>query len=841
MYGDDDGEFQRPLSFTETPYGGEQIDKTQMRRQHGHPDERQRLVRSQSSYNTSGAPSTVANKPGSDGPRPSEANGSFKKSQTMPARMPSKRTNSHEAKGPLPPISPISPLSPSLRDTSSQFPMSDMENPSEIAQELSNLQALRRMSMDVGNNSDPDLLPFSGLSLMAIPAIAPSGDDNEADPSRLLWVPASVHPELEPSAFKNFLEDRVQVMKRRSGDSLLSTSSLGSLDRRDSGGLRRKKSMLSRQINHRESDSYVDGADRLGRKHSLAEQPMPELPELDLDELVKDPSKVVKKLAEETRQEADEGDMPILPVAPGTGLRRSTKTTYRKAGSLRGDRVPFSKRVAARQAEKDEEDMPKPPAIETPPATETPPGHSLQRVRSEASTENYSRPTRSVRRQQNFLRESAPTSQEDDAVQVSSREANLPATKNNAPIAHPQQPTRADSSLSLRSTTTPAIPLIVETPPLADVTQSSHQYPARSSSQHTVQPNHGEQSSLDRTPSRLPMKPAAGNRPSLSPTSPTAHQLSAQEQSSPTSTSSLNDMANNPSPLPGSGAIRTDSLTFIPTYPSPEDKKAEKRVSKERDDNESVLSTKSSSGWKWFKSEKDKKKKEKEREEERGKERDRSRDREEEQAQAKKLVKGKDKANDNARLDMLQSSIENAATKGRESLLLDRDSIDNKLTEDRKKDNVRKPSEGKKEKDGFFGGLFGGSKKKGDKDQAGRKSKDLRPATPEPPARKLVADVDYAWTRFPIIEERAIYRMAHLKLANPRRSLQSQVLLSNFMYSYLAKVQAMHPHIQVPVSPQQKKLEEERKRQEAEQAQQLAEQRAVQDGNYNFEYHRVSH
>ncbi|KAK2074596.1 hypothetical protein P8C59_008791 [Phyllachora maydis] len=344
--------------------------------------------------------------------------------------------------------------------------MSDMENPSEIAQELSNLQALRRMSMDVGNNSDPDLLPFSGLSLMAIPAIAPSGDDNEADPSRLLWVPASVHPELEPSAFKNFLEDRVQ--------------------------------------------------------------PMPELPELDLDELVKDPSKVVKKLAEETRQEADEGDMPILPVAPGTGLRRSTKTTYRKAGSLRGDRVPFSKR----------------------------------------------------------------------------------------------------------------------------------------------------------------------------------------------------------------------------------------------------------------------------------------------------------------------SSIENAATKGRESLLLDRDSIDNKLTEDRKKDNVRKPSEGKKEKDGFFGGLFGGSKKKGDKDQAGRKSKDLRPATPEPPARKLVADVDYAWTRFPIIEERAIYRMAHLKLANPRRSLQSQVLLSNFMYSYLAKVQAMHPHIQVPVSPQQKKLEEERKRQEAEQAQQLAEQRAVQDGNYNFEYHR---
>lgn len=39
--------------------------------------------------------------------------------------------------------------------------------------------------------------------------------------------------------------------------------------------------------------------------------------------------------------------------------------------------------------------------------------------------------------------------------------------------------------------------------------------------------------------------------------------------------------------------------------------------------------------------------------------------------------------------------------------------------------------------------------------------------------------------RFPLHIERAIYRLSHMKLANPRRPLRQQVLLSNFMYAYL--------------------------------------------------------
>ncbi|KAK9460348.1 uncharacterized protein V1516DRAFT_664749 [Lipomyces oligophaga] len=43
----------------------------------------------------------------------------------------------------------------------------------------------------------------------------------------------------------------------------------------------------------------------------------------------------------------------------------------------------------------------------------------------------------------------------------------------------------------------------------------------------------------------------------------------------------------------------------------------------------------------------------------------------------------------------------------------------------------------------------------------------------------------YYYARYPIHVERAIYRLSHFKLANPRRPLWQQVVLSNFMYSYL--------------------------------------------------------
>jgi hypothetical protein len=281
----------------------------------------------------------------------------------------------------------------------------------------------------------------------------------------------------------------------------------------------------------------------------------------------------------------------------------------------------------------------------------------------------------------------------------------------------------------------------------------------------------------------------------------------------------LNDqLSGGASPLPGGGSSRTDSLTFIPTIN--EEKKSDKKSKKDRDDDSS--STKSSgSAWKWFKSSNDDKKKD-----------------EGKKSKTKALV---ERAQDNVRLDVIQTSIDKTAPKGRESFVLDRDAVDSKLQEERKKESNRR-SDSKKEKDGsIFSSIFGGSKKKEEKERNSKKSQHLRVPSEPPVVKPLEPDVDYHWTRFPLLEERAIYRMAHIKLANPRRPLLSQVLLSNFMYSYLAIVQAMHPNMNVPVSPQQKRQEEEARR-KREEEEYLAQQQMMQDGQddeYDFDYHRV--
>lgn len=818
LYGDEDdySDESRPMSFVASPYGGEQIMKHRGDENHASNDYPLRRMRSNSDHrNGQNPPSPTTNGNGS----------SAQKSQGPLRRMPSNRSSSYEGN------SPKSPMSPTLRDMreeeSSSFPLGNIDNPNDIAQELSNLQALRRMSMDVSNTHDPDMLPFSGISLMAMPSIAPQGDDDEADPSRLLWVPAGVHPELAPTEFKNFLEKRVQSMKRRSAESTLSADSLDNGISGAGGGLRRKKSMLSRQIDSRGADGYVDGAERLERKRSINQSGHAPL-ELSLDELVKDPAKAVQKLTLESASgDSPTGDMPILPVLPGTGLRRSTRTTYRKGGSLRnrhgagslksGEKKysPFSERMATQKSKTDEEyQSDASPVTELSPI-DAPKGHGLTRVQSEPVTENYSRPTRSVRRQQTFTREQSG-SFENSQSEAQESGSGRPELRRN----------QSSDALRTSSTVPPLIEtLAVEEPQQAQAPeQQQRPFPVRSSSQKSPTQVVPPQNSIPEEPPARSSK-----RPNYSQPSPPLSQPPSQpqgmakpQQSTRTqgnSSQTLDDMAHHPAPLPGGGATRTDTLTFIPTFAS-DDKKADKKSKRDKSDSETTSSK--STSWKWFKSD-DKEKKKK--------------DEENKKSKSKALA---EKTQDNVRLDVLQTSIDNVKQKGRESILLDRDSIDNKLEEERKKENNRKTSDSKKEKDGLFANFFGGGKKKGDRDSGGKKHHHHRPLSPEPaPYKPLVPDVDYHWTRFPILEERAIYRMAHIKLANPRRALYSQVLLSNFMYAYLAKVQAMHPQIQVPQSPQQKRLqEEERKRREQEQ--QYLEQQQAQDNidRYNFEYHR---
>ncbi|KAM0331423.1 hypothetical protein ACHAQA_003096 [Verticillium albo-atrum] len=792
LYGDEDdySNDHRPMSFIHQP---EHLHKLS-HLDDGQDPRRQQLLRSTSDQ--SGAALSLNGTPG------------IKKSQTLPTRAPSLRANPY-GDGPK---SPLSSPTMSLRDVqneSSQFPLTNIEHPNDIAQELSNLQALRRMSMDVGNNTDPDLLPFTSMSLTTMPSMAPSGDDDEADPSRLLWVPAAVHPELAPTEFKNFLENRVQSMKRRSGESFLSPDVL---DRSNSGGLRRKKSMLSRQIDNsggRGADGYVDGSARLDGKRTS--EPTTEL---SLDDLVKDPTGAVQKLAQESQPgvgpEGSVDDMPILPMVPGMGLRRSTRTTYRKGGSLRsGERHSLTKRTSASRQNQSEAQQSTETSTASP-LEDVPKGHLLSRVQSEPISENFSRPGRPTRRQQNSSQEDAYSALTGGEQQSSDPSESISSARGL------QEPSSA------RTSSTSSVPQIVETPAAEDDQSGQRQYPQRTTS--------SQQGIPDEPPARSSKRPGMVRSPQSSPSGSLTlqqQQQSKQQHHSNSSNNSLSDMAQHPAPLPGGGATRTDSLTFIPTLAA-DDRKPDKKSKK---DDESGSGSTSKSWSKWLKGsgdDKDKKKKD------------------EEKKKSKSFV---EKAQDNVRLDVLQNSIESAVTKGRESLLLDRDNVDSKLAEERKKESSRKSDPPKKEKEGggLFSGLFGGGKKKGEKESSSKKGHHLR-VSEDPVYRPLRPDVDYHWTRFPLLEERAIYRMAHIKLANPRRSLSSQVLLSNFMYNYLAIVQAMHPQAQVPQSPQQRRLEEERRRKEQEEqylAQQQMQQQQQQEESdqdaldqYNFDYHR---
>ncbi|KAH9032764.1 hypothetical protein EDB85DRAFT_1954036 [Lactarius pseudohatsudake] len=139
-----------------------------------------------------------------------------------------------------------------------------------------------------------------------------------------------------------------------------------------------------------------------------------------------------------------------------------------------------------------------------------------------------------------------------------------------------------------------------------------------------------------------------------------------------------------------------------------------------------------------------------------------------------------------------------------------------------------KKEQREKEKEaGFFGSLFGSKKKQEESappaglghGQSGRDaavallgaSKSSRgyvpPASPQSPGVNN-------YSRYPIHVERAIYRLSHIKLANPRRALYEQVLISNLMFWYLGVINKT----QQPQQQQQQQQQAAARQANAEQA-----------------------
>lgn len=721
-----------------------------------------------------------------------------------------------------PNASPDLSRSPSSDTANQHFPLNDIDyesSPAAVAQELSNLQAIRRMSMNV--DGDPDLPLGAGFS---VPSVAPTSSTEEDDAARLFWVPARLHPELAPKEFKTFVEDRVDHIQRRSRDHSLSPE--GST--RSSGSINRRRSMLSKTF---ESVSdFQDGAEILERKRSSKDGPVRstsgETSLEELETLVNDPASLVRKMSIDTARQSfdtddgNEGDMPLVPQPLGAApLKRSTRTNYRRGSLRKGERVPFSRRAAARQggsSESNEADPTSPPGSRSndnaypsfpKPQHETNLSReSLDKSSSSAQPPATLRPVHSFEDVQ-------------EAAQEDEDEADLPDTQST-----PQQ---FQSRFASNGRTTAAvphqahgsiqrIPSIVETPPRPDERPQS--LPAYSS----PLVNRPERSSSHDYTRQTPLVSSAANRRA----SRTSGGRQKQNQT-------LDDMANNPSMMPGN-SMSTDALSFIPTFEEGRGKSdKEKKEERKKAGESPSISKKSSWGWLLGSDDKDRDGK---------KERDEPALAKKAKAKFAKMSEKSDKAQeaksqDSARLDVLSAATESVEMpRGRESLVLDRATL--KLEEERKKDSQSRKSDGKKESSNIFSSLFGG-KKKGDRDSGGKKPSS-RGLSPEPPRRILRPDIDYNWTRFSILEERAIYRMAHIKLANPRRALYSQVLLSNFMYSYLAKVQQMHPQIQIPPFIQQKNQrqaeQEQQKQQQPEdfstwQRYQEQQEKMAKDGN----------
>lgn len=693
------------------------------------------------------------------------------------------------------------------------------------------------MSMNV-DTADPDLPSFGSIGSMPSPPGHSTSDD---DPSKLFWVPARLHPELAPKEFKTFVEERVDKIKRRSsdGDSL----SPDSLERSGSeGGLRRKKSMLSHSIDTR--GNYEDGAERLERKRSkgVRVEGQTTISNLhELETLVNDPAQLVSRMSlDQQRSSEDSGseaagndDAPILPSV-GQTLKRSTHTTYRKGSLRRGARVPFSKRAMNRQSENEDDAL---PAIEPISPIEAPilgltrvqtdplPGSSHEggmaerritgrrrRVHPSASLEEFDqqRPQTERVEKNEFYEEQQANQQPHFEPRSSSFERPAPIIQVQEPPNHveprneqpqwqerherpqqqqiqpqpqqaPQQPVRQfHSRIASAGRTTAQLPGYVNPNPLPHIIETLpdgtkvpvgplaaqvQQFPERKSSFEHQRPS---------------QRGGAHSRP-------------VPGRQSPAPLSTLDDISSNPSALPGSGASRTDALTMVPTY---DERKIEKKEGGRK------------SSWKWVFGNDDDDKKSK----------DSKKFGFDDNASLKSSKSTKSSKSDRTRFDVLQASIDNDA-RPRESLVLNRADI--KIEDDRKSgkkssDSTRKDKDAKEPS--LLSSIFGGKKKTAEADIKEKKRRNDRPISPEPPPRILKPDIDYNWTRFSILEERAIYRMAHIKLANPRRALHSQVLLSNFMYSYLAKVQMMHPQMQIPAS-QQQKMQIEQQRQQQKQSQ----------------------
>jgi len=208
---------------------------------------------------------------------------------------------------------------------------------SEIQREVENLLDIRRRSSAGGPGAlvlDPDLPNQPALSAAQLnywdPAQTSPGSSSSAeesgssaddhddgsdggDPSSLFWVPARLHPEIDPAEFRAFIKEHARTPADGS-TSLDRTFSMSS------GGLGRKKSMLNREYKPAANDGVENESHVMPlRRNRTSYYNMG--PQLSISDLQK-----LDELAEEASQSDDPSKLRSV-------LRRSLSLNMSPSGA----------------------------------------------------------------------------------------------------------------------------------------------------------------------------------------------------------------------------------------------------------------------------------------------------------------------------------------------------------------------------------------------------------------------------------------------------------------------------------------------------------------------------
>jgi hypothetical protein len=203
----------------------------------------------------------------------------------------------------------------------------------EIQREVENLRDIKRRSTLQGGPGtlihDPDLPTPGAQAAAAQQGYWTPSDDSSSDshshedslgsdsasasddPFHLFWVPANMHPEIDPAQFRAFLKEHAHAPGEVG---LARSESLGS------AALGRKKSMLSRQYRPAENDGVEDEhvVPLRSNRSSLYGSSGPQLTIKDLEKL--------DELAEEASQSRDPSKLRSV-------LRRSLSMNMSPSGA----------------------------------------------------------------------------------------------------------------------------------------------------------------------------------------------------------------------------------------------------------------------------------------------------------------------------------------------------------------------------------------------------------------------------------------------------------------------------------------------------------------------------